>query len=737
MNISAIESINRIHKLLGEIPKLLLKYLINNNENNKIIKNDNKKTHLKTAPIPTLTNQEKRELKQKEKIQKEKILDIISKVNDIIAIQPVTMANIKEMCLEVRSNIMLILDFQTPLARLTLLSDVLVFWANTQNYSTCHDYCFVESDPISVVARDLGFNIPRSIIKNQDKLLKKTDIITNNSTNNYSTNKVYVDSTLTPTSISATTSSSNFDDEMTSNSIMEEIGKRQENIILEEVIEEKIDLQIDEILNEDMIAVEENIEKIEEKTKKIDNLYFSQNDVVFVGTKKYNSRLIFSQLMGWYNCGTDDKIVEPDLFGCVELPYFSCCFGHSLSDYGVKQRDILFKHLKDERSQTMAWPDSIIRSFSKLEDNIDEFGNKLTPLYGSPMLDVCLGELDAVDHVFEQLGISNVNKDKQLNNDSQLDSILPPEVPTAWVQCENISCRKWRRVAWYVDDVQLPDPWNCSMNFWDETHSSCDVPEVSFDKDKEITINYEATGKQEELKIGDWRDVWCKINKYYYEASVIGFINYKATKKTPAFQKAKFNFKGWDGFDENIPLDSDRIQPHNLYTNRSLLTLEEQEDWQDLNLAEEVTMVTNKPEIKKKKVIKKNNSNKINSKPNSNIKQVKLQIDTNVTKPIISNKRKISPSVISTSNPAKKLNVSKKDLSSSVSQILYCLCREPNNNMQYLSCSCPNSRCNGWVHPRCAGLNDISEYENNKKVFICSDFIGINHDNIIEKNIKI
>jgi len=28
----------------------------------------------------------------------------------------------------------------------------------------------------------------------------------------------------------------------------------------------------------------------------------------------------------------------------------------------------------------------------------------------------------------------------------QFDTILPPENPTSWVQCE--LCRQWRRVAW-------------------------------------------------------------------------------------------------------------------------------------------------------------------------------------------------------------------------------------------------------------------------------------------------
>lgn len=85
----------------------------------------------------------------------------------------------------------------------------------------------------------------------------------------------------------------------------------------------------------------------------------------------------------------------------------------------------------------------------------------------------------------------------------QFDTILPPENPTSWVQCE--LCRQWRRVAWsapliasllkgdtdcfvciilyttirrHVDSDSLPDQWECSMNTWDPEIATCRFPIV-------------------------------------------------------------------------------------------------------------------------------------------------------------------------------------------------------------------------------------------------------------------
>ena len=96
------------------------------------------------------------------------------------------------------------------------------------------------------------------------------------------------------------------------------------------------------------------------------------------------------------------------------------------------------------------------------------------------MLDGALGQVDSVTKAMEYLSpqssssSSAASKNTKTDN-SQFDSILPPEVPTSWVQCE--SCRKWRRVAWHVDGNTLPDLWECTMNHWEPENATCTAPQ--------------------------------------------------------------------------------------------------------------------------------------------------------------------------------------------------------------------------------------------------------------------
>ena len=64
---------------------------------------------------------------------------------------------------------MKIQDVGSPQARLNLLCDMLVLWANTSNYSSVKDFIPVISLPIGVVSRELGNNIPRSSINKHQK----------------------------------------------------------------------------------------------------------------------------------------------------------------------------------------------------------------------------------------------------------------------------------------------------------------------------------------------------------------------------------------------------------------------------------------------------------------------------------------------------------------------------------------------------------------------------------------
>ena len=57
-----------------------------------------------------------------------------------------------------------------------------------------------------------------------------------------------------------------------------------------------------------------------------------------------------------------------------------------------------------------------------------------------------------------------------------------------WVQCENASCNKWRKLPPHMSMSDLPDSaWYCSMNSWDPARASCDAPEETADA-AEVTL---------------------------------------------------------------------------------------------------------------------------------------------------------------------------------------------------------------------------------------------------------
>ena len=53
----------------------------------------------------------------------------------------------------------------------------------------------------------------------------------------------------------------------------------------------------------------------------------------------------------------------------------------------------------------------------------------------------------------------------------------PAKEKSKWVQCEEPSCLKWRKIPASVKDADLPEVFKCSMNRWDSARSNCAVPE--------------------------------------------------------------------------------------------------------------------------------------------------------------------------------------------------------------------------------------------------------------------
>jgi len=377
----------------------------------------------------------------------ERLNDAISAISALLtpAGKPKGLTGIRESCLSIRKILLAVEDLASTTARLGLLADLLALWAYTTNFSTAETYRPVESDLISVVARDLGTNVTQSKVvpksqkeleaKGQNKKAKKD-------CSSAGGGAAAADSATVPSA---------------------------------------------------------SVAPGPKKTKggKAEDPVLDPNDVVHLGRKKYAPEFTFWQLIQWYKAGTDMPLedVRMELFGCCQLPAPAACFGPAEAHYGVKARETLLKHISNERTQTMCWPDSIRLCFtgevdaqhqrSKLpfkgeketrEERVAREKPKRTVyastasgthLFGSPMLDVALGALSSAKQAINEIGarlqvqtgrsdrsmaqITNQNKRAaRLGNaavgggmagmgdseDAQFDNILPPELPTSWVQCD-------------------------------------------------------------------------------------------------------------------------------------------------------------------------------------------------------------------------------------------------------------------------------------------------------------
>ena len=215
-------------------------------------------------------------------------------------------------------------------------------------------------------------------------------------------------------------------------------------------------------------------------------------------------------------------------------------------------------------------------------------------MLGSPVLDVSLGKADAVDNCLNEM--FGTKREKKVQVFRQLDEYLPPEKPTAWVQCER--CLKWRRVPFHVKMDTFPDQWYCEYNTWDEIEKiNCDYPQDNFDSEKEAIITQQRHAV-ELVNIGDWNYVYCIRNHVYYEAKAVQ----KRTKKALTINEEdkvefRFHFRGWkSNQDEWIESGSNRIAPHHLYTDATSKNIKDQEKWQ--GFIEPIIVVENKSPIK-------------------------------------------------------------------------------------------------------------------------------------------
>lgn len=596
---SVSDVVKTIWKRLCTIPTLLTSYLLNDDE----IRSNQKKT-------------EKRDSKLLEEL-KVKAQQVIEKIENILSAEPgpTGLVGIRDVILNVRKILIENESLSTPKARLGQLADVLVLWAFTSNFSCPKEYDVITSDPIIVPARELGTGILRTKIfkpiNDRKTSKKKSDETAGFKSKSPSVADFEADTTTesveyapSPTLNLETENASQTTIPQDALSNQNDAGNNDKSLLLTENQE----LASNEVIENKSLVMSDPVDCLEEPSirdasssavegsfaKSESELYLTPNEPIFQGRKVYDRNFCFWQLIGWFNAGTDQKIDAPDLFGCVELPEPAHCFGTSELPYGEKQREMLLNILKSPKLQSMTWPALLKSSFSQ-----ESLKTTKKPLYGSPMLDAALGQVDSVFKALAEFKSSEAitsspaagktksasakkgkSKDKK-EISLQLDDILPPEKPTSWVQCEQ--CKKWRRVPWHVDAESLPDTWQCNMNTWDQDVANCEAPQDGFDPNVENTVEMKTTEKVNTLeacKIGAWRDLFCTKNRVYYEAQI---VKIKAPKRATGKTMVLFHYKGWSRtFDEWVPFDSDRIAAHNLHTSADFSDPRDQEAYQGM-----------------------------------------------------------------------------------------------------------------------------------------------------------
>lgn len=535
------ETVAYIWRLLGDIPECLKTHLLSNNS---ISNNDSSGRSNNNDMIGESNSGSKRE-------RVHNVITIISKVLD----SPTKVTSISKLqasILDVRRAVEDIVDLGTKQARLQLLVDVLSLWATTSNYSRPVHFEPKESDSIGVFARELGSKLSR---KNLLDAKAKAGKNRSTKTQDFYNNKA---------------------------------NEKMENIMIVEK-ENSSDhsnnsADIDNVKGQnDEIKIKKSGTTINSNSTNLSAI-LDENEEVYRGTMKYGSLFAFWQLMDWENAGNDEKTALPDLFGSIQLPEPRMCFGVSEAQYVESRRKEFFQMLGDEKRQSLPWSSNerIMQCFNH-KVVAQQGGNDDNKIYGSPMLDVTLGGVYAVENALKLMQADKyIVKVKGSQGegdelDQQFDDRLAPEANTQWVQCE--LCLQWRRLPWHVDIESLSDNWQCHENTWEPEKASCSAPQDDWDPEREdiAETNERDASVASNLKVGDDRDVLCETNNIYYIGKV------EKIKEVDGVKKYEFKFKGFKKTqNEWIEDGSERIQPLNFFTSVHAKTIFEQQAWQGM-----------------------------------------------------------------------------------------------------------------------------------------------------------
>jgi CW-type Zinc Finger/Protein SET DOMAIN GROUP 2 C-terminal/SET domain len=340
------------------------------------------------------------------------------------------------------------LEFYAERFVLHSASDLLLMYAHTSNFFVFQPYLPLESSPVEVYARELGNEVPRSVI---DK------------------------------GLSGGPEKSNVDARCESVEGLEVGSVTGSN---PNVISNKTDIDT---------TVGSDLDK-----KKNEGDMCAPDDIVAEVTIKYDGDYVPSQLLQWYNAGIGQKPGLPDLLGCALLPNISDCWSSELrsmkktkgdgkTKYETKIRPRLVEWMQDPYERGNPWPLEIKQAFVRDGDIdcrtsfSDSFG-----AFGSPIIDfLVMGDESNIIDVLYELDADDKIATKK-SGDGLLTSVdkgRPAQAVSTWVQCENLNCMKWRKIPWFVDADLLPERFFCKDNQWNPSGNSCEAPEDDWDKD--------------------------------------------------------------------------------------------------------------------------------------------------------------------------------------------------------------------------------------------------------------
>lgn len=349
--------------------------------------------------------------------------------------------------------------------KLEAVADLLLFYAHTKTYFAIMPYAPLESTPIEVYARELGNEVPRSVVETAHE--KRKDV----------SNDFIL--------VGANIGNPGIGDDLP--------GKKAQSEVAKESTEEG-----------NGAASETHKAAPRSKSRAL----CQPDDIITNVTITYRGDYVLSQLLQWYNGGIGQKPGLPDLIGCVLLPPLEgplkatlggkTAAKHKPSRYASEVRPMLLEWLNDPRKRGSPFEDLLSQVFPGWSSTDKHWGDpkfSCAPV-GSPVLDLLIAGDDSslrsvAVALAENIRSTNKSNGSSVNGitesatdrlQSTVDEGMPAQAVANWVQCEHPDCLKWRKVPWHVDVDALPEKFYCSDNKWNPAVASCDAPEDTWDE---------------------------------------------------------------------------------------------------------------------------------------------------------------------------------------------------------------------------------------------------------------